>query len=100
MIEAITRYWWVPVIRGLCGIIFGIIAFAQPGVALTALVLLFGAWALVDGAFSLVGAIAGRKTNRDWGFDLVGGLLGIAVGFLTFLAPGITALGLLLYMAA
>jgi uncharacterized membrane protein HdeD (DUF308 family) len=100
MIEALTRYWWVPVVRGLCGIIFGIIAFAQPGVALAALVLLFGAWALVDGVFSVVGAIAGRNTNRDWGFDLVGGLLGIAVGLLTFHAPGITALGLLVYIAA
>jgi uncharacterized membrane protein HdeD (DUF308 family) len=100
MIEALTRYWWIPVVRGLFGIIFGIIAFAQPGVALTALVLLFGAWALVDGVFSVVGAIAGRNTNRDWGFDLVGGLLGIAVGLLTFRAPGITALGLLVYIAA
>lgn len=64
------------------------------------LVLWFGAWALVDGIFSVVGAIAGRKSNSDWGFDLIGGLLGIAVGILTFRAPGITALGLLIYIAA
>jgi uncharacterized membrane protein HdeD (DUF308 family) len=100
VIEALTRYWWVPVIRGLCGIVFGIITFANPGVALAALVLLFGAWALVDGTFTVVGAIAGRRSNSDWGFALVGGLLGIIVGVLTFAAPGITALVLLLYIAA
>jgi uncharacterized membrane protein HdeD (DUF308 family) len=100
MIDALTRYWWVPVVRGLAGIIFGIIAFAYPGVALTVLVLWFGAWALVDGTFSLVGAIAGRKMNPDWGFDLIGGILGIVVGVLTFRAPALTALGLLIYIAA
>jgi uncharacterized membrane protein HdeD (DUF308 family) len=100
MIEALTRYWWVPVVRGLCGVVFGILAFMNPGVVLTVLVLWFGAWVLVDGAFSVVGAIAGRRTNSDWIFELIGGLLGIIVGILTFRAPGITALGLVLYIAA
>ena len=100
MLESLTRYWWVPVVRGLCGIAFGVITFASPGIALAVLVIWFGAWALVDGTFTVVGAIAGRRTYRDWVFDLIGGLLGIAVGILTFRAPGITALGLLLYIAA
>ena len=100
MIESLSRYWWVPVVRGLCGILFGVIAFANPGVALTVLVLWFGAWALVDGCFSVASAIASRKSNADWGFELVGGILGIFVGILTFRAPGITALGLVLYIAA
>jgi uncharacterized membrane protein HdeD (DUF308 family) len=84
----------------LCGLIFGIITFAYPGVALTVLVLWFGAWALVDGVFSIVGAVGGRRTNKDWVFQLIGGILGIIVGILTFRAPGITALGLLIYIAA
>jgi uncharacterized membrane protein HdeD (DUF308 family) len=100
MIESLSRYWWVPVVRGLCGILFGAIAFANPGVALTVLVLWFGAWALVDGCFSVASAVAGRKSNADWGLELVGGILGIFVGILTFRAPGITALGLVLYIAA
>jgi uncharacterized membrane protein HdeD (DUF308 family) len=100
MIEAFSKYWWVPVLRGLFGIAFGVIAFAAPIAALAALVLFFGAWALVDGAFSVGGAIAGRKTNPDWVFDLIGGILGIIVGILTFRAPGLTALGLLIYIAA
>ena len=100
MIDSLRRYWWVPVVRGIAGIIFGVIAFAKPGVALAALIVLFGAWALVDGTFSVLGAVAGRKTDRDWEISLIGGILGIIVGILTFLAPGITALGLLIYIAA
>jgi uncharacterized membrane protein HdeD (DUF308 family) len=100
MIEALKRYWWVPVIRGISGIVFGIIAFAYPGLALATLVLLFGAWVLIDGVFRVVGATAGRASDPDWGFHLIIGILGILVGCLTFRAPGITALALIIYVAA
>ncbi|HWN64526.1 MAG TPA: HdeD family acid-resistance protein [Candidatus Binatus sp.] len=100
MIEALKRYWWVPVIRGISGIVFGIIAFAYPGIALATLVLLFGAWVLIDGVFRVVGATAGRASDPDWGFHLIIGILGIVVGILTFRAPRITALALIIYVAA
>ncbi len=99
MIEALKRYWWVPVIRGICGIVFGVIAFAYPGLALATLVLLFGAWVLIDGVFRIVGATAGRASDPDWGFHLIVGILGIVIGVLTFRAPGITALALIIYIA-
>jgi len=100
MIEALKRYWWVPVIRGISGIVFGIIAFAYPGLALATLVLLFGAWVLIDGVFRIVGATAGRASDPDWGFHLVVGILGVVIGVFTFRAPGITALALIIYIAA
>ena len=100
MIEALKRYWWVPVIRGIAGIVFGVVAFAYPGLALATLVLLFGAWVLIDGVFRIVGATAGRASDPDWGFHLIIGILGIVVGVLTFRAPGITALALIIYIAA
>ena len=100
MIEALKRYWWVPVIRGIAGIVFGVIAFAYPGLALATLVLLFGAWVLIDGVFRIIGATAGRASDPDWGFHLIIGILGIVVGVLTFRAPGITALALIIYIAA
>ncbi len=64
------------------------------------LVLLFGAWVLVDGVFRIVGAIGHRASDSDWGFNLIIGILGIIIGFLTFHAPGITALALVIYIAA
>src|SRR5438876_9932062 len=99
MIEALKRNWWVPVVRGICGIIFGLMAFAYPGLTLATLVIFFGAWVLIDGVFRIVGATAGRASDPDWGFHLIIGILGVLVGFLTFRPPGITALALLIYIA-
>ena len=87
-------------IRGIVAIVFGIIAFTHPGLAATTLVLFFGAWVLIDGIFRVVGAIGHRASDPDWGWHLVIGLLGIIVGLLTFHAPGITALALVIYIAA
>jgi uncharacterized membrane protein HdeD (DUF308 family) len=64
------------------------------------LVLFFGAWILIDGIFRIVGAIGHRASDPDWGWQLVIGLLGIVVGLLTFHAPQITALALVIYIAA
>jgi uncharacterized membrane protein HdeD (DUF308 family) len=100
MIEALKRYWWVSVIRGLAAIVFGVIAFAYPGLALATLVLLFGAWVLIDGVFRIVSATAGRASDPDWGFHLIVGILGVVIGFLTFHSPGITALALIIYIGA
>jgi uncharacterized membrane protein HdeD (DUF308 family) len=100
MIETLKRHWWVPVIRGIAAIVFGIIAFAYPGLTIATLVLFFGAWVLIDGIFRIVGAIGHRASDPDWGWQLVIGILGIVVGLLTFHAPQITALALVIYIAA
>src|SRR5256886_6002773 len=100
LIETLKRHWWVPVIRGIAAIVFGVIAFVYPGLTIAVLVLLFGAWVLVDGVFRIVGAIGHRASDSDWGFNLIIGILGIIIGFLTFHAPGITALALIIYIAA
>ena len=91
IIETLKRHWWVPVIRGIAAIVFGIIAFAYPGLTIATLVLFFGAWVLIDGIFRIVGAIGGRASDPEWGFHLIIGIIGIIIGFLTFRAPLITA---------
>ena len=68
--------------------------------AAATLVLFFGAWVLIDGIFRVVGAIGHRASDSDWGFNLIIGILGIIVGLLTFHAPAITALALVVYIAA
>src|SRR5438874_12654302 len=100
LIETLKRHWWVPVIRGIVAIIFGIIALAYPGLTVATLVLFFGAWVLIDGIFRVVGAIGHHASDPEWGFHLVIGILGIIIGFLTFHAPQITALALITYIAA
>src|SRR5438477_12731513 len=100
LIETLKRHWWVPVLRGIAAVLFGIMAFAYPGLTVAVLVLLFGAWILVDGVFRVIGAIGHRASDKEWGFDLIIGIMGIIIGFLTFQAPRITALALIIYIAA
>jgi uncharacterized membrane protein HdeD (DUF308 family) len=87
-------------LRGLVAILFGIAAFIWPEITLTALVLLYGAYALVDGLFSAVAALAGRAAVRRWWVLLLQGLAGVAVGLLAFVWPEITALALIFLIAA
>jgi len=100
LIETLKRHWWVPVLRGIAAVLFGIMAFVYPGLTVAVLVLLFGAWILVDGVFRVIGAIGHRASDKEWGFDLIIGIIGIIIGFLTFHAPRITALALIIYIAA
>src|SRR6266542_2189831 len=100
MIETLKRHWWVSVIRGVAAIVFGVIAFAYPGLTVATLVLFFGAWVLIDGVFRVVGAIGHHASDPEWGFHLIIGIVGIIIGFLTFHAPQITALALIIYIGA
>lgn len=100
MVVMLARNWWIVVLRGVLAVLFGIMCFAWPGITLAALVLLYGAYALVDGVFALVSAILGRPRAEPWWALLIEGLAGIAVGIMTFAWPGITALVLLFLIAA
>jgi uncharacterized membrane protein HdeD (DUF308 family) len=99
MFALLTRYWWVLVVRGAMAILLGIFAFVWPQETIAALVLMFGAIALVDGTFAVVASIAGRSLTPYRWVLLLQGLLGIAVGVLTLLNPAITAVALLIYIA-
>ena len=93
------RSWWLLLLRGVVAIAFGVLTWIQPAISLGTLVLLFGAYSMADGIFATWTAIAGRSGHGYWWVLLLEGLLGIAVGILTFAAPGITALALLFYIA-
>ena len=99
MLEKISRNWWMFAVRGVAAIIFGVLALIWPGQALQALVLVFGAIALVDGAFAIVASIAGHALPPYWWVLLLQGLLGIGVGDLTLFTPAITADAPLVYIA-
>jgi len=98
--ETLRRNWWLLALRGLAAVIFGVLAFAWPGITLLTLIWLFGAFALVNGILSLVLATKAPKGYPRFGSLILGGLLGILAGLLTFVMPGITALGLLILIAA
>src|SRR5690349_9235332 len=97
---SLAKNWWSLVIRGFLGILVGILTFFWPGITLIALVFLFAGYALVDGVVSLVGAIRAIANRDRWGALLFEGIVGIGAAVITFLWPGITALSLVLVIAA
>ena len=97
---ALGRNWWLLLLRGLVAIVFALLTWAQPGVTLATLVLVFGIYVLADGLLGVWSAIAKRRDNRHWWLLLLWGLVGIVVGVMTFIMPGITGLVLLMYIAA
>jgi uncharacterized membrane protein HdeD (DUF308 family) len=97
--KILRRNWRMLLLRGIAAIAFGIVIWLLPEISLAALVLLFGAYSLIDGILGVWVAIAGRKEHDDWWVLFLGGLFGIAVGVITFIAPGLTAIALLFYIA-
>ena len=98
--EILARNWRWIALRGVAGVIFGVLTFMNPAISLASLVLVFGAYALADGVFTVVAAIMNRRGERHWVAMLFGGIAGIAIGLLTFLMPGVTTLVLLYLIAA
>jgi uncharacterized membrane protein HdeD (DUF308 family) len=100
LLEDMAENWWVVLLRGLVGILFGVLAFAWPGATLVALVFVWGAYAIVDGAFALYMTYLAARQGRRWWPYLLEGLAGLGAGVLSFAWPGVTALALLYLIAA
>lgn len=100
LVPALSRNWWALALRGVAAVLFGLAALFLPGITLTALILLFGAYALVDGAFAIVAAVRESGRRGRWWLLLVEGVFGVVVGVLTLVWPGLTALVLLYFIAA
>lgn len=100
MIADLSRNWWVLALRGVLGILFGIVAFVWPGATLAALILVFGAYVFVDGIFAVIAGIGMRRQMDRWWLIVLEGAAGIILGVLTFRSPDTTALVLLTFIAA
>lgn len=95
LMQRMGKEWGWIALRGVCAVIFGLLALVLPGVTLTVLVILWGSYALVDGVLALVAGVRMREGGKPLWSLIVVGLLGIAAGVVTFLWPGVTALTLI-----
>ena len=98
-LPAEAGHWWALALRGAIAILFGLAALLRPDIALEALILLFGAYALVDGVFSIVGVFGGTRGGTPRWLLFIEGVAGILAGLIAFVLPGLTAI-LLLYLIA
>jgi uncharacterized membrane protein HdeD (DUF308 family) len=79
MKEALASLWWMPLIRGILLILFGILMFTQPGTTLLSLLWFMGIYWIVDGLFSLIEGVRGHpEKSRIWLF--ISGIVSILAG--------------------
>jgi uncharacterized membrane protein HdeD (DUF308 family) len=96
----LAQNWWVVALRGVLGIVFGLIAFFFPGPTMLSFVLVFATYALVDGVFAIVAAIRAARRRDRWGFLTFEGIVNIAAAILAVLWPGLTLLIFVMIVAA
>ena len=99
MLGVLSENWWAVALRGIAAIVFGGVAIILPGITLEALLILFGAYALVDGVLNITAAVRAADQHLRWWPLLLEGIAGIALGIIAWVWPGITALGLLYVIA-
>jgi len=99
--QTLVQNWWLFLVRGVLGIVFGLLALIFPGATMLSLVLLFSAYMLVDGVFGIISAVRAIRRKEDrWGLLIFEGILNIAVGILAFLWPGLTVIAFVWLVAA
>ncbi len=99
MLSSLARNWWLVALRGTLAVIFGAAAFVWPGLTFEVLVLLFGAYAFVDGVLVFSFGLMAAGDREQWWPLVLSGILGIGLGVLTFARPETMALALV-YVAA
>jgi hypothetical protein len=99
MSARLAENWWAIALRGVFAILFGAIALVLPGVTLTALVLLFAAYMLVDGVFAIVAAVRAARQHERWGWLVLEGIVDLIAGAIAVVWPLITIVAFVLLMA-
>jgi uncharacterized membrane protein HdeD (DUF308 family) len=100
MTTALSLNWWAVALRGGAAVLFGLFALLRPGVALGALVFVFGVYALLDGVFAAVAGIRAAEHHERWWPALLEAVLGVGAALAAFLVPAATVVGLLYVVAA
>ena len=100
MNDMLCRSWWMPALRGVLAIAFGILALMWPGLTLLGLIALFAAYAILGGVASVVAAMRYRKSHEDWWLPLLLGIAAIGAGVIAVFHPGLTIVILMLLIGA
>jgi uncharacterized membrane protein HdeD (DUF308 family) len=86
--------WRAVALRGLVALLFGLVVLFWPGLVFAVLAVLFGLYAVVDGAITLVPALrSSDRGARRW-LPLAEGAVGVIAGLIALLLSGMAGNGL------
>ncbi|MEE6289061.1 DUF308 domain-containing protein [Georgenia sp. MJ173] len=84
------QLWYLPVIRGVLGVVLGIVVLVWPSIAVLTIVTLLGVYWLIDGVLSVVDGIRRRGTPGA-GWEILFGVVGAVAGLVLIIRPGMSA---------
>jgi len=92
--HALVRNWWAVALRGVCAIVFGMLAFLLPLITSLTLVILFAAYMLLDGAFAIVAGVHAVQHHERWWSFALEGVTNLVAGLIAILWPAIAIFAL------
>src|ERR687898_1934566 len=93
-LNTLAANWRALALRGLVALLFGLVVLFWPGLVFAVLALLFGIYAVVDGAITFAPALrSSDRGARRW-LPLTAGAVGLVAGLVALLWPGLTIDGL------
>jgi uncharacterized membrane protein HdeD (DUF308 family) len=98
-LSTLAANWRALALRGLVALLFGLVVLFWPGLVLAVLAVLFGIYALVDGAITFVPALRSSDRGAQRSLPLAEGVVGIIAGLVALLWPGLSASGLVYVIA-
>ena len=99
IIAVLIQNWWAIAIRGVLGILFGLVALFLPGATMLSLVLLFAAYVFVDGVFAIIAAVRAARQHERFGLLIFEGIVNIITAAIAVVWPGITVVAFVLLVA-
>jgi len=99
MNAVLAKNWWAVALRGVLGIVFGLIALFLPGATMLSLVFVFAGYAVVGGVFGIVSAVRAAQKHERWSLLLLEGVVSIIAGVLAAVWPGLTVLWFVVMVA-
>jgi uncharacterized membrane protein HdeD (DUF308 family) len=100
MSSALAKNWWAVALRGVAAVLFGLFALFLTGPTMLSLVLVFGAYSLVDGVFAIVSAVRAARRRERWILLVLSGLVSLVAAAAAILWPSITVVAFVLVVAA
>lgn len=97
---SMSKNWWTFVLRGVLALVLAVFAFLMPAEALLALTLVYGAFSLVDGGFSIIAAVRKIRRGRRWGWLAFRGVVGIITGVAVLVVPFVATWVLAIFLWA
>src|SRR3990172_2618353 len=97
--EVLADSWWAVGLRGVLGILLGLICLLTPGIAVEVFVILFAVYMLVDGVFAIASGIKAARNGERWGLLILEGIVDLAAGAVAVLWPGVPLRGLIWLVA-